>query len=255
MITDRPSGTADWEKVYQIIRSCGSANTPKNFAIEVLSSIKELCAYDNALVYFLDGNGKVCNQYLINIDERWSSLYLEYYANTDSQRFSCYRRIQEGPNQTTLNVRDWGHEQSKEFVPNLIHPRGLRYSCGFAFSDMQGNYRTIISLDRLSGENFSAEEIGLLYTVLPPLNDLHKNFFYQGINLLAVKRATWDGANLTARESQVANLLCQGISPAGISGSLHISQSTTYKHIANIYTKMHVSSLQELLVRLLNWPK
>lgn len=246
---------ASWQQLYHVVLACGKANDPKSFAISVLTHIKELCAYDSALVYFLDGNGKVCSQYLVNMDERWSAMYLEYYANADSQRFSCFRRIQEGPNQTTLNVRDWGHEQSTEFVPNLIQPRGLRYSCGFAFSDMQGNYRTIISLDRRQGTNFSPEEIRVLYTVLPPLNNLHKNFFYQGANLLSLRKTTWDGTSLTAREAQIANMLCQGLSSARISKALHISQSTTYKHIANIYEKMHVSSLQELLVRLLNWPK
>lgn len=104
--------TPNWQQLYHVVLACGKANDPKSFAIGVLTHIKDLCTYDSALAYFLDSNGKVCSQYLLNIDERWSAMYLEYYANADSQRFSCYRRIQEGPNQTTLNVRDWGHEQS-----------------------------------------------------------------------------------------------------------------------------------------------
>jgi DNA-binding CsgD family transcriptional regulator len=41
------------------------------------------------------------------------------------------------------------------------------------------------------------------------------------------------------------------MTPTTISKSLYISKATTYKHIAHIYEKLHVSSLQELLVRLL----
>lgn len=90
-----------------------------------------------------------------------------------------------------------------------------------------------------------------LQLAIPHLNNLHKNFYYQGFSRKVIKRATWETANLTARETEIANLLCQGISPANISRTLYISLSTTYKHIANIYKKMHVSSQQELLVRLL----
>lgn len=242
------------DKLYNVLLACGAANNPKRFAIEVLANLEKICPYDAALVYFLDQNGKVCSQYLENLDKHWSALYLEYYVDAENRRFSCYRRIQEGPNRTTLNIRDWSLEHSRDFVPNLIQPRGLQYTCGFAFTDMQGNYRTIIALDRLERGCFSEQELQSLYTILPPLNNLHKNFFYQGVNLQAVRQITWNGANLTNREAQVANLLCQGVPPAGISASLHIAKSTAYKHIANIYEKLHVSSLQELLVRVLNWP-
>ncbi|MBQ8063256.1 MAG: DNA-binding response regulator, partial [Clostridia bacterium] len=56
----------------------------------------------------------------------------------------------------------------------------------------------------------------------------------------------------TDREVEIVDLICQGISPANISKILHIATSTTYKHIAHIYEKFHVSSRQELLVKLLN---
>ena len=42
-----------------------------------------------------------------------------------------------------------------------------------------------------------------------------------------------------------------GLSPAHVADTLFISTSTAYKHIANIYKKLHVSSQQELLVRVL----
>ena len=56
---------------------------------------------------------------------------------------------------------------------------------------------------------------------------------------------------LTSREAEIANLLCRGVSTANINRALYIAQSTTYKHIEHIYEKLHVSSQQELLVRLL----
>jgi DNA-binding CsgD family transcriptional regulator len=100
-------------------------------------------------------------------------------------------------------------------------------------------------------KNFSNDELMNLQLAIPQLNNLHKNFYYQGFSLNAIKRDTWETANLTAREAEIADLLCQGVSPANISRTLYIAPTTTYKHIAHIYEKMHVSSQQELLVRLL----
>ena len=90
-----------------------------------------------------------------------------------------------------------------------------------------------------------------LQLLIQCLNDLHKNFFYREKPLDFVREDVWEEAQLTAREVEVMDLLSQGVSPANISRSLYISQSTTYKHIAHIYEKMGVNSQQELLVKLL----
>ena len=65
----------------------------------------------------------------------------------------------------------------------------------------------------------------------------------------------WDGIagieDLTEREREVLDLLCQGIKPTFIARELHISTGTVNKHIAHIYRKLGVDSKQELLVKLL----
>ena len=243
-----------WKDIYDFTSACGKAHNPKSFAIEILENIGGLCSFDQAFVYFLDGNGKVCGQHLMNINERWSAMYFGYYAHTDNQHYNCVANIRENPNRIVLNVYDWENEPSEEFVPNYIRPRGIKYSCGFALFDLNGNYRTVISLDRVRKKDFSNDELTNLQLAIPLLNNLHKNFYYQGFSLNSIKRATWETANLTAREIEIADMLCQGVSPANISRTLYIAGSTTYKHIAHIYEKLQVSSQQELLVRLLRQP-
>ena len=65
------------------------------------------------------------------------------------------------------------------------------------------------------------------------------------------KRIDREKLVLTRREQEVAQLLCEGVSPENIGKNLCISLSTTNKHIAHIYRKTKVSSRQELLVTLL----
>ena len=242
-----------WDDVYNFTTTCGKAQNPKNLAIDILNNISELCSFDEALIYFIDGNKQICDQYLLNIDSRWSNMYIGYYSKADNQKYSCSMDLREDPGKIILQVLDWENEPSTEFISNYIHARGLKYSCGFALFDMNGNYRTVISLDRIQNKGFSRDELLHLQAVIPQLNNLHKNFYYQGFiqNIMKKTSNVAATANLTARESEIANLLCQGVTPTNISRTLYIAQSTTYKHIANIYEKLHVSSQQELLVCLL----
>ena len=247
--------SANWKEIYNFILECGKSRDPKNFAMEILNNIDKLCEFDSGVVYLLDSVGNVCDQYLVNSDERWSKLYLGYYANADNKEYSLFeeKRIQEKTNEAIVRVHDWNGKYSSEFITDFIRPRGLRYTCGFGLYDIQGNMRITIALDRINGKNFSENEIQNLRLAAPQLNNLHKNFFYHDFTFKAVKQAKQETL-LTPRESQVADLLCQSFSPANISRILHISRSTTYKHIANIYEKMNVSSQRELLSQLLNQP-
>ena len=100
--------------------------------------------------------------------------------------------------------------------------------------------------------NFSAEEIIALRLALPQLDNLHRNFYSSQFNVQNSRQIDWDSTGLTRREIEISSLICHGIAPAEISRKLHIAPATTYKHIAHIYQKMHVSSRQELLVKLYN---
>ena len=55
--------------------------------------------------------------------------------------------------------------------------------------------------------------------------------------------------NLTPRESQIAELICQGLHNGKIANSLHISPGTVNTHVRNIYRKTHVTSKMAMLLR------
>ena len=150
-----------------------------------------------------------------------------------------------------FNVHDWEGEPSAEFIPDFIRQRGLKYSWGAGFYDTLGELRLIIALDRKTKKKFTEKELQLLELILPLLNNLHRNFYYQNSDSKVTMRIDEEKV-LTPRETQIAELLCQSVSPSQISEILHIARSTTYKHIAHIYEKMNVSSQRELLSRLLN---
>ena len=82
---------------------------------------------------------------------------------------------------------------------------------------------------------------------------MYRNFYYQGTdNSAHMTQSSWNEYGFTKRETEIAELLCQGMTIQNISSALYIAVTTTYKHIAHIYEKTGVSSQQELLVKMLN---
>ena len=55
--------------------------------------------------------------------------------------------------------------------------------------------------------------------------------------------------NLTPRECQIAELICQGLHNGRIANYLNISPGTVNTHIRNIYRKTHVTSKMAMLLR------
>jgi len=240
---------------YTLVRECSSAHTPRGFVIRFLELMKRVCPYDEAFVMFMDPNGKLTGRYTVNIDERWPEEFENYYLKSPDfpLEFSPLRGEKEDdPGYVSCRIIDWASCARSEFVTNYIDARHLCYSWGFCFYDLNGSHRVIMSLDRTRPEPYTEVECNRLLLALPILNNMHRNFYYQGMdNSSRVPQSSWSEYRLTKRETEIADLLCQGMSVQNISSTLFIAVTTTYKHIANIYEKVGVSSQQELLVKLL----
>ena len=55
--------------------------------------------------------------------------------------------------------------------------------------------------------------------------------------------------NLTPRERQIAELVCQGLRNGDIAGYLHITLGTVKTHIRNIYRRVRVKSKIAMLLK------
>lgn len=171
-----------WEKLYNFILHCGNVHEPYQFSVEILSGLREFCQFDLALVYFLDGNRKVRDQYLINISERWSNMYLEYYSKLNVDLYDVSREFFEPASKADVYIHDWTKEPTNEFVSDYIHAMGLKRTLGFGLFDLNRVPRTVFALDRLSDAPFTEQEIAILRHLVPQLNNLHKNFFMYPTN-------------------------------------------------------------------------
>lgn len=249
---------------YNLVLECSQAHSPRGFVICLLDLLQRVCPYDSAVAFFLDVNGRISGRYAIGLKDDWLDMYLDYYAEilkTDSPEFmNIYigKRESSGFNFSELinwsTISDTAPEYNfkKEYIDLL----GLKYSWGFCFFDLNGAYRAVISLDRIRNQPFCEIEQNRLGLALPILNNIYRNFFYQGVDTDGhMVQSPWKTYRLTPRESEIADLLCQGMTVQNISSVLYIAITTTYKHISHIFEKVGVSSQRELVSKLLSKPQ
>lgn len=243
-----------YETVYNIVLTCGNIHEQKNFSTNLLNTLSEVCPFDKARIYFYNGNGRVCDQYLIGVDPKWPNAYHEYYSKIQNGRYSVSNGLPESLLPCKVNIKNWEGSETvnNEFYSDYIRPQQIRSSIGFAFFDTMGTMRAMFAMDRTVSAAFSSNDMYLVQLVYPQLNNLYKNFFSKSNCVNKLENVNWQTTSLTQREIDITILLCQGVSPTNISRKLHITVPTVNKHIAHIYSKMQVSNRQELLVRILN---
>lgn len=246
--------TIPWEKIFDVLMECGCVREPDRFIATVLEEIGSLASYDQALAYCLDENRRVCTEHLINIKSRWSTIYLNYFSQLESNNRTLQTSVDELYGMPFVMQIDWSTEPMTEFLTSYIMARGIRYSLSFVLFDLNSLPRVAFSLDRTRAERFSESEIAAVRMAVAHLGNLYKNFLVSPDEVPGQQQRALDSAamaTLTRREREIVELLIRGFSPAHIAEALFISTSTVYKHIAHIYKKLGVSSQQELFVRLL----
>ena len=244
----------DWKKLYDFIVDCGEDHDPYHFTVSIVDGLKDFFDFDSAMVFFLDGNRNMVDQYLYNFNPNWIRIYLDYYSKMEdvAPRFGLNIEAAEMESGPFISYIRWWDMPDSEFIRDYINENRISESLSFVLYDLNRQPRSVFTFDMKDGKKFKKEDVELLYTLVPALNNLHKNFYVKIPGGFRHSNPLYTDAALTDREVEIVDLICQGVSPANISKILHIATSTTYKHIAHIYEKFHVSSRQELLVKLLN---
>ena len=201
----------------------------------------------------LDSNRKIARKHFVGFTERWSQMYLNYYSKTTGNDFSLTSEAIELEGRGYVRLINWrDYDESRDdMIVNYIRPRRLSQSLAIVLFNPKGAPATTFTLDRLVDRKFTEPEIETARLLTAHLNNLYKNFFVRSTAQVRM----WDGIagvdDLTEREREVLDLLCQGIKPEYIARELRISVGTVNKHIAHIYRKLGVDNKQELLVKLL----
>jgi DNA-binding CsgD family transcriptional regulator len=243
-----------WFKINDFLLDCGKVCHPREFCIHLLRKLYSLVPYDEGMVCFLDATGAIIDEFLLNMDPQIIRDYKEYYSKLEDGRYSISARIREKKVYNSIQecVHDWSMEENNEFVADYVRPQGIRYSLGLALCDINDSVKSVCIINRIRQAKFCDAEMRIMATIFPHLRNLHRNLFFKTMESDANANSAL--SCLTARESEIVALLCKGIGPQRIGRDLFISRATVYRHIANIYNKLDVSSIQELMVKTYNRP-
>ncbi|MBR1828537.1 MAG: hypothetical protein IJ781_03365 [Atopobiaceae bacterium] len=242
-----------WEKGNEFLLACGDVHEPYQFCVMVLERFHTLVEFDEGVFLMLDGNRNIEHKYFSNISKHWSSLYLEYFAHASSSDFDLDKDVSEQRGVAYVKVIDWGSYDwiNDDFMNLYIRARGLCHSLTFVLFDLNGAPAAVFSLDRMEEKPYTDFDVRVARAMVAHLCNFYKNLLVRPADQARVWDDVRGAADLTPREKEVADLLCQGVKPVNIARELHISIGTANKHIAHIYRKFGVGSRQELLVRML----
>ena len=242
-----------WEACSEFVLGCGAIHEPYRFCKNVIDTIGTIVPYDEALFLMLDGNRKIARKYFVGFPEHWTQMYINYYSKSVTDDFGLTSDAFEIDGRGFVDLIDWRDLDwiHDDFMDNYIRPRNLSQSLSFTLFDLKGAPATVFCLDRMGDASFMYREVETVRLITAHLSNLYKNLFVRPNGQVRM----WDGiagtGDLTPREREVLDLLCQGIKPVYIARELHISLGTANKHIAHIYRKLGVDNKQELLVKLL----
>ena len=246
-----------WAAIHEFLLECGRAASPSEFASKTLNGIKRIINYDQGRVYSFNANNtEVVEDVLLHVDEKWPTTYYNYYSRILDGKYGLSDKTMQLadmqiPETKTGVLFDWTYRDNDEFVADYIRPQGIRFTLAFGLFDANSACRRAFMFDRTGRSGFSEKEINTLSLLIPHLENLHR-LFYIDTDMDCPIGKMGSRESLTARETEIANLIGKGFSPERIAKELFITRATVYKHVAHIHAKLGVSSRQELVVKLLH---
>ena len=127
------------------------------------------------------------------------------------------------------------------------------HSAGIQLHRDQGGLNAVMIFCRSQCKGFSKTERAIFEVIQLHLSNLYNNLLAcsDPVTPNDLEQAkTAELKKLTAREQEIALLICKGDDTQTIAGILGISPLTVYKHIRNIYEKLNVQTRQKLIVHL-----
>jgi len=251
----------DWISINNIVYKINDIEDCDEMRKAFLKSLQAIIGFDRASFYLSDKTGEhvLCCPVGINFTDEQLNSYLEKYEKLDYSRWVILCTQSKVSKETDLfpaNEREYSPYYQQAYLPMDIH-----FSILIALSH-NGLFLGSVALYRSKkNEDFSERDIALLDILK---DHLALRLFHDYKNQLPhTAVAPRDDSrymmhlkeyNLTDRESEVLELLNEGVSTINICEKLYIAPTTLKKHVSNIYRKLGISNRMELVL-LLNQKK
>lgn len=173
--------------------------------------------------------------------------YIEHYESMD---FCVWHNAQ--PLRTVYRNTDLITPQGLEsstLYQQWMEPLGIYYTLFANCAVNNVNYAVLSFMRGKDDDNFNDDEVFLLSIINDHLAARMADLYPNGISRTSLDRKLsrfTSAYRLTARETEIAELLRSGTPRPEIATTLSISPHTLKKHIANIYKKLDVGNVAQL---------
>ena len=218
----------------------GAAKDERTFVRSVVDAVQRLVPFDLPCVFaVVDCHGDLSIAKTTIGDQKWIRPFSERYW-----RIIPDLSAEEG---THTKRVDWSRYAATEYGTDFMRPQRIRFSLGIPGLGAGGGYVATLALDRSRmGSQFTDQEQAIMEIIQPHLSNLYRLFCIQGD--LAKRDGPRTRFAVTQRESQIVDMLLNGLSNQEIGRRLGISERTVEAHCLHIYNKIGVKDRVELLV-------
>lgn len=240
----------DWSILNEIITEIYSAS-PQPDLLRVISKLKKVVGFSRSLACLIsnrDDNIEFFEYVSDDIPEDHLQIYRSKYVHFDFMLWYCAAPEELVFRESDIIVGQYMDESI--FMREWLEPIGAHYGAGMNIAGAGHSFGNICLYRSKQEGDFSLQDIMILRVINGHLCIRFRNLFPRGIQRDSFKRqqdmlsSTY---HLTKRESELVQLVCQGVSRAALSAELCLSESTIKKHLNSIYKKLGISGFEELL--------
>jgi DNA-binding CsgD family transcriptional regulator len=259
-VKNNDAGNPTWTELLALcISSLGTGDFPQS----LIRAIKTIAEFDNSVIFaYYKKEKPLCLHHTFSPAQRivFVDDYLKGPYLLDPFFTACSRRISSGLHR----LRDIAPDRfyQSEYYRSYYARTGLSEEICYIFYQPDG-VAVLISLMRSdSSSKFSARQFKLLQKTAPIVISLAQHHWqnipdslygeteagdtHHDHSLIANTVGILFGQRITPRETQVVVKVLEGHSSGSIAESLNISVGTVRIHRRNIYSKLQISSQQEL---------
>ncbi|MFI3206072.1 MAG: helix-turn-helix transcriptional regulator [Clostridia bacterium] len=244
----------EWTTINNILVDIYSIDDIVKFTEKIMRIFKMLIPYTKGYFLMLDDNNKIDieKQCFVDMDENLSQKYINAFYDEDYLKF-LYDISAETTIYKDTDILDEEIRTQTKFYTKFLKPTDIPFGCGILIVKDK-KVTAVFNLFRSEDfGDFSDKDIYILNVFKKHIENIVTNLLKTSkIDLLFKDRleTALEKYQLTQRESQILNLLSDGLSSEEIASQLIISLSTVKKHTYNLYNKTGVKNRAQLINQL-----
>ncbi len=238
---------SEWNTINNILIDIYTIKDIEIFSNKIMRIFNMLIPYTKGYFIMLDENGDIVlhdAQCFVNMDNDLKNRYISHYYDKDYLKYLYDISIETVVYRDTDIIDSVVREQT-DFYKKFLKPIDIPFGCGILIIHNKKCVGVFNLFRSESLGDFTEKDIYILNIFKKHIENIIFNLESESKSDLLFQKcmeSTTEKYGLTERETEVLELICQGLSSEEICDKLTISLSTVKKHSHNLYNKLSVKN-------------